>query len=691
LIAPGSGSTYAVAPNTPSGGTPGPLFGAVMAYDPSPSVQAVILYGGARTSGYISGATWSFVGGTWTNDSPYFSSPAPRWGAAMAYDPADGFLVMYGGCAVPPSNGYCTFAYSETWSLGATGWGPLDLPSWFIPGAGPGPLYDVALTFDVADNYLMLFGGAEGWQNVPPPMPPQLPPLPAVIPRASSWIFSAGAWTNSTCSGMPGFCPMARYGANLAYSPQLKAVILFGGTNRTLFSTGVVYGDTWTYSAGTWSRFTTGFSPPPRWDALLVYDSFSKGLLLIGGAMAPGTPGNDMWELASNVTGWVELRPLTPPVGGFPDPRFASTITYDGFDGYVLLFGGMSPSGSAFSDDWMDNRGTWTELSIGVPFAGNPSSRWAESLTYLQGQVVGTGEIVMFGGQQCLPNRCLVLGDTWLYVGGEWERLAPRVSPTPRFGAAMAAAPGGYVLLFGGCGIVCPLGDTWKFQNNRWTEFHLGTGPSARYFASLLYDLSDNAFVLFGGCLGGHQLCPAGDTWLFVNNEWINITGSTGSTPPARFGAGADTSSGYAVMFGGMGTGGALNDMWWFVNFAWQLLPTGPVAPPPMDFPTFAYDPIDGGYLLWGGCSYSNCPNGLTLFYPFNGSLTIPATGWVPWTPVGPWFPPPPMYGAAATFDPLDGALGYVLFFGGRSSLGSSTEFTDQYIGGAWNILNPWT
>ncbi|MCI4363902.1 MAG: hypothetical protein L3K13_06345, partial [Thermoplasmata archaeon] len=338
----------------------------------------------------------------------------------------------------------------------------------------------------------------------------------------------------------------------------------------------------------------------------------------------------------------------------------------------------------------------------GLAFPKGPSSRWEESLTFQPGALVGEGQGLLFGGEQCTTVRCFVLGDTWTYANGLWAKIAPRASPSARFGASMAADPNtGKTLLFGGCGIVCPLGDTWSFANGKWTQLHPSSSPSARYFASLTYDSSDSMMVLFGGCEGGHRSCPDGDTWIFTSGEWVNATGSTGPTPPARFGAGSDGSSGFTILFGGMGASGGLNDLWWFENFTWQLLPVGPLsAPPAVVFPTFAYDPIDLEFLLWSGCPSSGCPGFGVYEYVFNGSLadvTLPhggpavPVGWYPWLPAGAWIPPNPSYGATAMFEPLDGPVGYVLIFGGRTLSGESSTVTEEFIGGAWNSLTPWT
>jgi hypothetical protein len=690
----------APSPRIPSGGTPGPLFGAAMAYDGSSAVQAVVLFGGAKSNGYVSDATWSFVGGSWTNDTPYFPGPSPRWDAAMTYDFQDGYLLLYGGCAQAPTAGFCPLAQDQAFTLTGGGW--TQIPATNSNGVGPGPLYDAALCDDTADGYVLLFGGSTGQFNVVPPMGGGPPPPPKFIirPQGSTWSFLAGSWTNITT----GAGPSARYGARMVYDPTLSAVVLFGGTNRTEVVTGAVDADTWEFTGGTWSQLHSRSAPDARWDTLLIYNPLTGNLLLFGGAVVQGTAADDEWQLHSAFVGWTQLLPIQPPVSGVPGPRYNAVATFDGFDGYMLLFGGQTPSGSAFSDDWIGTNTSWTELSTGAPFPTGPTARWGEGLTFLPGILSGTGEGVLFGGQQCTSSRCLDLGDTWLFSQGVWSKQTPKAAPSARYGAAMAAyPPGGYVLLFGGCGIVCPLGDTWKYEAGRWTLLHPPSSPSPRYFASLSYDAKDGFDILFGGCLGGHTVCPASDTWVWDEGQWINITGSLSLAPPGRFGAGVDTSSGDALLYGGMGASGPLSDTWWFWNLTWLALPLGQTGPPPaVVFPTFSYDVGASELLLWAGCAPQGCPTGEAFVYPFNGTFPgsippppppappPPAIGWTPWLPSLTWLPPAPTSGSTGIWDPADGPMGYVLFFGGRTLSGATTGETAQFTGGAWNLLGPW-
>jgi len=78
---------------------------APMAYNPA--TGDMVLFGGYGNSGYLSD-TWTFDGTTWTQLSPA-TSPSSRCGA-MAYDPATGDMVLFGGYG---NSGYL----SDTWTF----------------------------------------------------------------------------------------------------------------------------------------------------------------------------------------------------------------------------------------------------------------------------------------------------------------------------------------------------------------------------------------------------------------------------------------------------------------------------------------------------------------------------------------------------------------------------------------------
>jgi hypothetical protein len=93
--------------------SPAPRSGSVLAYDPA--TTKLLLFGGYINKGINRGVaddTWTWSGTTWTRLSPT-SSPAARNDATMDYDTATDHLVLFGGY------GYYTFDYlNDTWEYG---------------------------------------------------------------------------------------------------------------------------------------------------------------------------------------------------------------------------------------------------------------------------------------------------------------------------------------------------------------------------------------------------------------------------------------------------------------------------------------------------------------------------------------------------------------------------------------------
>jgi hypothetical protein len=100
-----------------------------MAYDPA--LGHTVLFGGAvprpykypnETDPVLVNDTWIYHGKPWTKQYPA-SAPTPRIGALMVYDAALKSLVLYGGCGPKqPScgDGTTIFPLSDTWTYGPT-------------------------------------------------------------------------------------------------------------------------------------------------------------------------------------------------------------------------------------------------------------------------------------------------------------------------------------------------------------------------------------------------------------------------------------------------------------------------------------------------------------------------------------------------------------------------------------------
>jgi hypothetical protein len=134
---------------TNSTNTPPGRSGTAMAYDSTDGY--VVMFGGAGDSSVLQD-TWKFLGGNWTNLTPraldVSNSPSPRFYAAMADDPVDGYLVLFGGSGCSGSG--C----GDSWSFSAGQW-TLSSGS----ASMPGPRYGAAMAYDPVDGYVLMHGG----------------------------------------------------------------------------------------------------------------------------------------------------------------------------------------------------------------------------------------------------------------------------------------------------------------------------------------------------------------------------------------------------------------------------------------------------------------------------------------------------------------------------------------------------
>jgi hypothetical protein len=113
-----------------------------MAYDPA--MGDMVLFGGDGNSGYM-GDTWTFNGKTWTQLS-LATSPSARGWAPMAYDPATGDMVLFGGY-----DG--SFNLVDTWTFNGKTWTQLS------PAISPSTRDGASMAYDPAMGDMVLFGG----------------------------------------------------------------------------------------------------------------------------------------------------------------------------------------------------------------------------------------------------------------------------------------------------------------------------------------------------------------------------------------------------------------------------------------------------------------------------------------------------------------------------------------------------
>jgi hypothetical protein len=126
--------------------------GSSMAYDPATGTVFLLL-----GYDYVSDQTWSWNGTTWTRLTPPASPPVDNsW--SMAYDPATATVLLFGGISSDPSTASAmspATALGETWSWNGTTWTKLS------PGTSPPPRSGASMAYDPATKAMLLSGNGE--------------------------------------------------------------------------------------------------------------------------------------------------------------------------------------------------------------------------------------------------------------------------------------------------------------------------------------------------------------------------------------------------------------------------------------------------------------------------------------------------------------------------------------------------
>jgi PKD domain len=296
------------------------------------------------------------------------NAPVARSDAAMAYDAADGYLVLFSGA--PGSGPYV----GDTWTYANDIWKEVCSGTSSAPSCATEPASDnsIPMTYDAADHFILMVNSA-----------------------GQTWSFASGTWTqravNQTLE--------SGQGAALAFDPAIEKVVLVvasGGLNCR----------TYTYSNGTWTLVSTVNSIADRAHALLFYDPSGSRLVLFGGVSPSGSQTfNDMWVFSPGEQWTRQTSGILPPGG------VATGFAFDQTFGYGILFTGW-PGGNY---TWVFWGGNWTNQSSSLSRA--PPVRVGAMMAYDGAD----GYSLMFDGLTTGPTT---LNDSWVV----WGRLSASVN-----------------------------------------------------------------------------------------------------------------------------------------------------------------------------------------------------------------------------------------------------------------------
>ncbi|HEX6693483.1 MAG TPA: hypothetical protein VF035_02150 [Longimicrobiales bacterium] len=237
-----------------------------LAYDAARDV--VVLYGGrarGTTGMHVFTDTWEWNGAMWRKAAD--GGPPARTHAALGYDPLSRRVLLYGG------GGTSDESYNDTWSWDGAAWK-------LLPDTGPAGRFVNGMTTTAESAFLSLVYNApetmrDGnmglelfrrdaatWSRIDIP-PLRFSPMMPVTATANAgelllyagwdapdgaapttWLVSARGATREADAA-----PGRRRGAAMAYDPDRRRVILFGGESDT-----AVLNDTWEWYDGAWHR-----------------------------------------------------------------------------------------------------------------------------------------------------------------------------------------------------------------------------------------------------------------------------------------------------------------------------------------------------------------------------------------------------------------------------------------------------
>ena len=282
-----------------------------LSYDPVREV--VVIAGGASTVTYEwDGSSWSY--------KPTPAWPSSRDFTGMAYNPASGETILYGGQ---------TGAYqwkNDMWSWNGERWREIHLPDF------PHIRVDHYMGYDEANREVVLFGGYNH----------------GVYPEDEIWFRDTWVWNSyEWVEQFPSTRPAARISAMMVYHEGLNSLIMMGGG-----SPGVIRMDMWLWNENNWVLYTPTTSIKPRAWFSISYDSNRDVVVLFGGETTELF--NDTWEFDG--TDWEDRTPDEPN----PPGRFRGAMAYDEYRRKTVLYGGYEEF-DYFTDTWEGDGYQWEE------------------------------------------------------------------------------------------------------------------------------------------------------------------------------------------------------------------------------------------------------------------------------------------------------------------------------------------
>ena len=514
-----------------------------------PNRHRVLVYGGWQENG-VRNDTWEWDGRGWIHRQPVHDAGA-RAGAAAVYDEVRGRVLLISG-ASDFFNGRVA-DNTSTWEWNGDDWSSIDTAT------KPPQSIAAGAVWDPSGNRMLVFGGFGKLSAAP-----GQDGGGSIIETQGTddfWSFEGSDWRQIPRTSP---WPSPRGLTSMTWDRARNRLVLHSGLDRAAFRNGQLtlgggsasgsfasaLGDTWEWDGASWALVEM---PPLTqvggsnlfWNPAANEVEISVDTLLAG-ALVPALytyHSGDSWTLIGASQNEDAQRALT-------------SVAFSSANQRPLLTGGVAITDSGLPSTSV----SLLEELEGITFETEPPVASLVPLQRAAGATAADGSVILFGG---LSGGAFT-GATYRWNGGRWTALPLVIGtdpmPSPRAGAAFAAA-GQELVLFGGIvGGGQRLDDTWLWNGTRWAPGPAGPLPREDAAAFMLGD----AAYLFGGLGPGGSpgVAPLLDTWRYRDGAWTALSSSTTPGPRGRSCAASRETS--ALLAGGEGDG-----VWSFDGNRW--------------------------------------------------------------------------------------------------------------------------
>ncbi|HVC41686.1 MAG TPA: kelch repeat-containing protein [Candidatus Saccharimonadales bacterium] len=433
VIGAGMGAYFGIravqgAGSASSAGQPGARSGAAMAYDPVD--RTVVLFGGQSRSGSLND-TWTWNGSVWTQAHPG-TPPPPLDNPQMTYDPVSHDVLLVGGEQLANHGQACSGGSgSSSGSTGSSG-----SRTTFIPPGTPIPAMAPVPSATGTARHLTPVG-VPGCATL-------------VAPSASTWLWNGSDW--SAASGSTPY--LALGSSSLATDPVSERVVLLPrgpfaepalGVAQPVIACPMLHkaipdgqppcpwpitiAPAWTWNGHRWTVIPASAtnSSSVLFSSSIVDDAVSGRLAAFGGNVVQPAP-TPFPCLAC--AGSVSSRPSAA--------RTAAESIWNGtsWQAAITYGGGPSTPGVTFTGDpathsdvaLTADRQTW--LWTGVWTRAHPGTTPPITSGAASAYDAATGRVVMFGGFGSTSRAAGLYDQTWTWDGSDWTQRGGRAGPS---------------------------------------------------------------------------------------------------------------------------------------------------------------------------------------------------------------------------------------------------------------------